>query len=65
MCLGEVSVVSKTIHRQGMMRRCDGDPTQARATGLIAAGAVLLGISAWSYWGILVDLFKEWQGNDD
>jgi len=58
-------VVSKTLHRRRTMHHSDADPNQANATGLIAAGAVLLAITAWSNWGIMVSLFKEWQGNED
>jgi exosortase len=32
---------------------------------LVSITLVLLTVTAWSYWPTIVDLFKEWQSNDD
>jgi len=58
-------VVTKTIHRRRTPHRIDTGTEQAKATGLIAAGTLLLVTTAWSYWGTMLDLYKEWQRNED
>ena len=38
---------------------------QKNAVILLTVALLLLTITAWSYWPILVSLFKDWRGNDD
>ncbi len=60
-----MAVVTKTIHRRRAACRCDANANQVSVMGLVVAGALLLAVTAWSYWATIVDLFKEWQRNED
>ncbi len=58
-------MVTKPIHRRRRPRRVAADPRQNGIVGLIAAGAILVLATAWSYSGTMLDLFTEWQRNED
>jgi len=45
--------------------KTSADMRRGFPTGLVAATVVLVGITLWSYWGTIDDLFREWQRNED
>ena len=42
-----------------------GDRQRDGLVGLVLAALVLLAVTAWSYWPVIVRMFKDWQGDED
>jgi len=65
MLIGEAAVSKKTTYRRSTAPSAASSNTQGYPRGLILASLLLLGATVWSYWATIVDLWKEWQGNED
>lgn len=59
------SVVSQRIFRRPVVDVTNASHGPNVRLASAAAALVLLTITAWSYWPTMIDLFKEWQGNED
>jgi exosortase len=62
-CLGELEVVNNRIRRGYALQISRRH--QMQNMRLVSVTLALLAVTVLSYWSIIADLFKEWQGNDD
>ncbi len=58
-------MVSRRISRRLVSQVAGADRTQNLPLALVCALVTLLVLATWSSWPIIVDLFKEWQRNED
>lgn len=47
------------------MQMSIADDRRSDAAPLIATASLLAAVTAWTYWSTIMDLFKEWQTNED
>ena len=55
----------KDIRHRHALKTSGKHHAKGKFSGLVWVVPVLLGVTLWSYWPTLVQLFKDWQGNDD
>lgn len=58
-------MVDRIIRRRAAAARCEEGLLSETVVRLIPPVALLLAVTAWAYWPTMVDLFKEWQHDDD
>jgi exosortase len=63
--LGEPEVMSNIIRHRYALHIDSNNQKQDKALILVSVTFALLGVTLLSYWPTIVDLFKEWQRNDD
>ena len=58
-------MAERIIRRRAAIARPNEGLLSDAATTLIPVVALLLAIAGWAYWSTMVDLFKEWQRDED
>ena len=61
----ESDVVDRAIYRRPAVARSVEGTLSETAVKLIAIVVLLATVTGWAYWATMVDLFKDWQRNDD
>ena len=58
-------MVDRSTHRRHATECLAKTPTSETLAKLVPVVVLLVVITGWTYWSTMVDLFKEWRGDDD